>query len=198
MKTQAHLLDDGAHEVVDERPLRPQVQAPELVEIASTKPGGRMQRMQAAGDRHRREFILIRTKADVVKLSLPHVPVFRALVRAWTAKRGAGAADPGVSLVEIAQEMGVDPVSIKTPVQSLIRNRAIRSKTTSVGYQGMRSIFYPSDLGAQAIAIAEVLGEGSFVQVGRPVNAWRGRNASEPSTVFQFANLIKRGIAQEA
>lgn len=195
MKNQPHKLEDGAHEVVDGRPLRPRQKFAELDEIASAKPGGHMARMREAGDRSRREFVLIRTPNDVVKISLTHIPTYRALVRLWMAKRVAGADDPGVSAAEIAESMGLSPISIKTHITSLVRNRAVRANTTVIGFQGARSVYYPSDLGARALALAEVMGMGTSVQIGAPANAWRGRNQTEPSNVFQFANLIKRGIA---
>lgn len=197
MNKRPHQLEDGAHEVVDVRPLRPERSVVDLETIAAAKPGGRMAEVREAGDRARREFVLIRTPADVVKIALTHIPTYRAMVRAWTAKRVAGAEDPGVSAAEIAEAMGVAPSAIKTHITSLVRNRCARAKTTVVGFQGVRSVYYPSDLGATALAMAEVLGKGASVQVGAPANAWRGRNQTEPSTVFQFANLIRRGIAKE-
>lgn len=156
-----------------------------------------MARMRSAGDRARREFILIRDATGVVKMALSHVPVFRALVRATWGKRVLGVADAGVTLAEIAETGGLDPLAIRTALRSLVRNRAVRRRTVHTGYQGRRAFYYPSERGEVAIGIADILGEGAFVQVGRQVNAWKDRSMTEPPNVFQMANLISRGLAPE-
>ena len=156
-----------------------------------------MARLDVSAERALREFVLIRDQTGVIKMPLGHVALYRALVRASWSKRVAGAPDHGVSVNEVAEAGGFDPDAIRAPLRSLVKNRAARSKTIHVGFQGTRALYYPTARGEEAIGIAEVLGEGSLVQVGRPINAWKGRNMTEPSNIFQIAQLISRGIAPE-
>lgn len=188
-------IDDGAHEVVDERPLRDLTPVDDITDIAVLAAGGHMARMRAAGDDARRRFILMRTQKGAVKMALAHVPVMRAILRGWAAKRVQAEADPGLTPGEIAAAVGV--ASVTSVLLSLVRNGALRRKTTYRGWQGKTTLYYPSDLGKAAIGIAELTGEGSLVQVGGLANAWTARNLTEPPSIFQFADLIKGGLAPE-
>ena len=87
--------------------------------------------------------------------------------------------------------------AIRDIIRSLVRNRAATAKVVHIGYQGTRALYYPSPRGEEALAIAEVVGQGSLVQVGRPVNAWKGRNMTEPPNLFQIAHIATRGLAPE-
>lgn len=181
----------------DERMPRALPRRQSLDALARSRSGGGMARLDLTAERALREFVLIRDPGGVIKMPLAHVALYRALVRASWSKRVAGEADPGVSVNEIAEAGGFDPDAIRPQIRSLVRNRVARSKTLHVGYQGTRALYYPTARGEEVLGIAEVLGHGSLVQVGRPVNAWKGRNMTEPSNIFQIAQLITRGIAPE-
>lgn len=176
------------------RAVRPPADLDAIVKSGS---GGGMARLDVSAERALREFVLIRDQSGVIKMPLGHVALYRALVKAAWRKRLDRTADQGVSVAEVAEIGGFDPEAIRAPLRSLVKNRAARAKTIHVGYQGTRVLYYPTQRGEEAIGIAEVLGEGSLVQVGRPVNAWKGRNMTEPSNIFQIAQLIARGIAPE-
>lgn len=188
----AHELDDGTPEVVDRYPQRRTPVTAAVADVAALRPNANLEAFRAAGDSGRREFVLIRTPAGAAKIAFTHVPVFATIVRLWMARRAEGAADPGVSPREVSEAMGVPPTSLQNVFVSLRRNEMIRSKVTHVGYQGVRAKYYPTEAGAQALAIAELLGPSSLVMVGGQVNAWKGRNMSEPPNLFHFAALMRK------
>ena len=192
---QDDITDDEGEEAV--HPPRALRRSADLAKIVRSGAGGGMARLDITAERALREFVLIRDQSGVVKMPLGHIAVFRALVRASWRKRLDRSADQGVSVNEVAETGGFDPDAIRAPLRSLVKNRAARSKLSHVGYQGTRVLYYPTQRGEDAIGIAEVLGEGSLAQVGRPVNAWKGRNMTEPSNLFQIAQLISRGLAPE-
>lgn len=189
-------LDDGADEIVAYSPRRAVRPAARLDDIVKAPAGGRMAHMPAS-DRGLREFVLIRNQSGVVKMALGHVGVYRAMVKASWRKRLDRTADAGVTVGEIADVGGFDPDAIRDIIRSLVRNRAATAKVVHIGYQGTRALYYPSPRGEEALAIAEVVGQGSLVQVGRPVNAWKGRNMTEPPNLFQIAHIATRGLAPE-
>lgn len=195
MNMQDPLIDDGAREVVDVRPLRAKPVVASLSEVLATPIGGRMAKMRAAGDRARREFLHMRTPAGAVKMALVHVPVARALVRAYNVKRARCEEDFGCTIAEIAAAGGLDEAKVRNVLPSLVKNQAVRSKVSHVGWQGVRGRYYPTDLGYELIAMAERWGEGVMVQLGAPANAWRSPSLTEPSDIFQNIDLIKNNLA---
>lgn len=195
MSNDAHLLEDGAHEVVEGRPSRSRTPVADLSEVARAEIGGRMAKIQAAGDRARREFLLMRSPAGAVKVALVHVPVFRALSRACLKRKARGEVDHGASANEIAEVAELPPEKVRSVLASLVKNRAVRSKTTHLGWQGYTAVYYPTMLGQELLAMAERWGEGVLVQVGSTTSSWKDRSASEPPNLFQHADLIRRNLA---
>lgn len=189
----AHDLDDGAHEVVDIHPARGRLVSASIEEAVATAAGGRMAALHAKSAPHRTDFLILRSPTGAAKIALAHVPVFSAIWKAWAAKRVTGAADPGVSPTDIAEAADLEVSEVRTVIVSLLRNGLIRVATTHVGMRGARSLYYPSQAGVQALAFAEVLGPGSFVQVGRTNKAWTSRNHDEPGNIFQHAALLRGG-----
>ncbi|UTU07901.1 hypothetical protein CcrC1_gp215 [Caulobacter phage C1] len=195
MSIEAHLLDDGAHEVVDARPARARAPVVTLQEVVMEPIGGKMARMRAQGDRALREFLLIRSPAGAAKVTIAHAPVFRALVRANLQRRTQGVEDTGVSVAELAEASGLPPEKVRSVLASLVKNRAVRSKAEHLGWQGYTARYYPTDLGRELFAMAERWGEGVMVQIGSTSNAWKDRSQSEPPNLFQHADLIRRNLA---
>lgn len=187
-----HLLDDGSHEVVDVHPARPVYAAADLEDVVRGKPHANLEAMRRAGERARSEFMHLRSPRGAVKIALTHVPVFAALVRVWTAKRADGAPDAGVTAVEVAEAADVPVNTVRSIIRTLIRNQVVLAKTTYTGWQGMRALYYPTTVGAEALAIAEVIGYGSMIQVGRGHAAWKARSSGEPPNLFQFFSLVVR------
>ena len=190
--------EDGAAEVVNLRPSRRERSTPSLEAVARSDAGGRMAQMRAKGAGHRRDFLIHRSALESVKIVLAHEPVFAALWRVWSAKRVQADQDPGATVGEIAQAMDRPQHEVRSVLASLLRNHVIRSTVAYVGRRGARARYYPSEAGVQAFALAEVLGPGSFVQVGRNTTAWRARNRSEPSDLFQHARLLRGGAGAPA
>lgn len=188
--------DDGAVEVVDQRPRRAAVPPAEIGDIVTTDAGGRMKALSDAGDRHRREFILIRKAGrPAVKIALPHALVFKALWSLWAAKRADGSADPGVSTAELTAwlaERGEVP-TLATALRALIRGEAVRGVHQHVGRAAVRALYYPTDAGVEAFALAETLGLGASVQVGAAPQVWKRRHAGEPKNLFHYASLLRGG-----
>ncbi|UTC29633.1 middle transcription regulatory protein [Bajunvirus bajun] len=192
------IIDDGATEVVDLRPAR-RVPSPGSVADAMQAPaGGKMALMRAKGENHSREFVIHRSPLDTLKIALAHQPFFAAIWRVWSAKRIAATEDPGATIAEIASEMDLEPDAIRPAIASLLKNHIIRSVVVYVGRRGARARYYPSEAGIQTFALAEVLGYGSAVQIGRTTSAWNGRNKSEPSDLFQHARLLRGGAEPTA
>lgn len=190
-------LDDGATEVVESRPLRRGPAPIDSTKITRSPSGGGVARLLAGGDSHLREFIILRKAGkSPAKIALSHAHIFKVLWQAWEAKRVNGDEDPGVSVAEVSallDERGAPLAtsSISATLRSLIRNEVVRSIDSYVGWRGRRTRYYPTDAGVQAFAMAETLGEGSFVQVGRTAKAWRSRDEGEPSNLFQHASMLR-------
>lgn len=190
-------MDDFDDEVLEgfQQPARRDISTQSLNEAAHEVSGGRMAAVRAAGDAQRRDFMIHRGPLGATRLTLSHVPVFRALWRVWTGKRTRQEDDPGATVGEIAEELQQDVKHVRNVLMSLLRNHLIRSTVRHVGWRGSRATYYPSDAGVQALALAEVLGPGHFVQVGRNTSAWRQRNLTEPGNLFQHAALLSGGAS---
>lgn len=191
------LLDDGAAEVVTRGPRRIAKPPKGVEEVSRAPAGGHMQRMLEAGVAHRRDYILLR-KADqpATRITLPHAEVFKMLWRLWQAKRVANAEDPGVTIAEVGEALAAEgsakaTSSVSSAMRALARSGATRVITAHVGFRSQRSRYYPSQGGVEAFALAEVLGDGSMVQVGRTSRAWTERNHAEPHDLFQHARLLR-------
>lgn len=179
-------LDDGATEVVSGRPARdPSVKLDGAL-IAEMPAGGRLSAGDVSG-----ESMVIRTSLGSARIMLSHAPAFKALWRLWTAKRVAGADDPGASAPEIAEAAKLDIQVIRRSLTSLMASRLLRSAVTHVGYHATRTRYYPTELGVQAFALADVLGAGASIQIGRTQRAWQNRAKDEPGDLFSFAALLR-------
>lgn len=188
-----HELDDGATEAVSLRPGRASPKGDDLDQLVRGSPATRMASVQAAARAGRSAFILLRRPSGVAKIALTHAECFGAVLRLWGAKRALGEADPGVSLTEVSESLQVESKVLMHPIDSLLRNGVIQSRVSYVGYQGKRALYYPTEGGAAAFALAAYLGAGSMVSVGGSTNGWAARNQSEPPNLFHFAGLLRKG-----
>jgi DNA-binding PadR family transcriptional regulator len=190
-----HDLDDGATEVVDQRPMRRARAPADLAKVASAAPGGRMAALHAAGMRQRRDFIILRRQGQpACRISLAHEAFFKTVWSLWTERRTAGEDDPGVTTADVQERHAeVATSSISAALRSMVRNGALRATDQQVGWRSQRTRYYPTETGVAAFALAEYLGEGSFVQVGRTTKSWRSRNEGEPGNLFQHAKLLRGG-----
>lgn len=190
-------MDDGATEVVAASPLRKGAAPVETQKVARTRAGGRVRDLTAAGEKHRRDFITIRRAGALpVRITLPHLPVFKGLWEVWQSKRTAAEPDPGVAIAEISERLvehgaPLATSSIASSLRSLLRSNVVRCIDGHVGWRGRRTRYYPTSAGIEAFALAEVLGEGTLVQVGRTGRSWRQRDESEPKNLFQHAALLR-------
>lgn len=196
-------FDDGATEVVAAQPRRRGVAPIEIKTIAKKPAGGRVKSLTEAGDASRRDFIILRkVGAPAAKIAMTHAPVFKALWEVWQGKRTAAEPDPGVAIAEITEVLNragtpLAISSISSALRSLTRNNVVRSIDEHVGWRSRRTRYYPTSAGVEAYALAEVLGDGSFVQVGQTTKSWRYRDQGEPLSLFQHAALL-RGWADPA
>ncbi|AFO71688.1 hypothetical protein Ccr2_gp144 [Caulobacter phage Ccr2] len=179
-------------------PPRAPITTKDLTAAAQSVAGGRMAAMRAAGESHRRDFLILRGPLGVVRLSFAHVPVLQALWRVWARKRLQRIDDPGANLAEIGAEMGLEVSAVRPVITSLHKNRLIRTRRSHHGWQGVRATYYPSEIAVQALGLAEVLGPGHAVQVGRNASAWASRSQTEPGNLFQHAALLRGGAHARA
>lgn len=190
-------MDDGATEVVELRARRRASDPIDGEKVARTPAGGRMAALTLAGDAARRDFIILRkANAPALRITLTQAPIFKVLWQLWQVKRLEGAPDAGITVAEVSDHLiakGTPAAtsSISTALRALSRNNVVRVVTEHVGWRAQRSRFYPTSAGIEVFAMAEVLGDGAFVQVGRSVKAWRGRSEGEPSNLFQHAELLR-------
>lgn len=190
-------LEDHADEVVNERPRRPAVPPIDGVAIARAPSGGRMKKLRDAGDDARRDFLVMRKAGQPpIRLVLTQAPIFQALWSLWQAKRTAGVDDPGVTAAEVSARLAEEgrptaTSSINKALGSMALNEFVRRVETRAGFRFSANLYYPSSNGLEAYAIAQVVGDGSLVQVGRTARAWRRRDNSEPLNLFQHAGLLR-------
>jgi hypothetical protein len=189
-------FDDGSVEVVEVNAARKRPSVDEVSVVAAAPAGGRMATMREAGNEHRQNFILIRTPRGVAKIAFPHFGLYKVLWRLWQAKRAAGEPDPGVSVQELVEATGFTQQSVQNTLTSMRRNEIIRSVVQHVGWRGTRGRYYPTSVGDEALKMAEYLGAGSMVQIGRNATAWRARNQDEPQDMFKFAAFLRGSVAK--
>ncbi|USN15417.1 middle transcription regulatory protein [Brevundimonas phage vB_BpoS-Kikimora] len=188
--------EDGASAIVKDRPSRRVTTPKTPQEIAAKPAGGRMKAMSEAGTAHRTDFVILRKVGrPAARLYLPHAVFFKGLWQLWSAKRITGEPDPGVTQAEMRawMEENVGPTaasSVTSAMRALVRSRAVRSVQQHVGFRAIRMHYYPTSEGVEILALAEVLGDGSFVQVGRTRAAWKNRAQDEPRSVFEHAQLL--------
>ncbi|UTC29437.1 middle transcription regulatory protein [Brevundimonas phage vB_BpoS-Bambus] len=192
--------DDGAAEVVGARARRKIVRPVEMTAIAQARPGGRLSGAPAGGKRD--AVVLRKVDQPAVRLTLSHLPIFKAVWGAWSARRVQGADDPGVTVKDIharLEDTGQADLcgSVAGAVRSLVKGGALRTTDQHVGYQMRRTRYYPTTAGVQAFALAETLGAGASVQVGGTAAAWTNRAADAPMTLFEYAALLKGGALPE-
>lgn len=185
---------------VDDDPRPPRAARSTLTpELAQQTPaGGRLAAMREKATDNLKDFILLRGPLGAVRFSLGHATILKAIWRVWTQKRIARADDPGASISDIVEATGSDVKQVRNVVASLLKNHVIRSRVRYTGWRGARATYYPSDAGVQALALAEVLGPGHAVQVGRTAQAWASRSQTEPGTLFQHAALLRGGAVPAA
>jgi len=192
-KISAHELEDNAAEVVETHPARRRPPRDDTSKVAKADPGGRMEKMRAAGTRHRQDFILVRTPRGVAKISFPHFDTYKAIWRIWLSKRTNAEPNPGVTITDLMEMTGQRQNTLQNIVTSLRKNGIIRSVVQHVGWRGTRAFYFPTTVGDELLKMAEYLGPGSMVQVGRNSTAWRARNQDQPQDIFKFAALLKNG-----
>jgi DNA-binding MarR family transcriptional regulator len=189
-------MDDGAVEVVAERPMRRALNPVETAKVAQAPAGGRGRSLIGSSNKHNAEFILMRRQGQTaVRIPLPHVAVFRALWSLWSERRVNGAADPGVTVADLQAGLQMATSSVSSALRSLVKNGAVRSVDEHVGWRSRRVSYYPTDGGVEAFAIAEHLGMGSMVQVGKTISVWKDRSEGEPLNMFDHASLLSGGAA---
>lgn len=188
--------EDGASAIVKDRPSRRIIAPSTVQEIADKPASGRMKAMSDAGAAHRTDFVILRKVGrPAARLYLPHAVFFKGLWQLWSAKRISGLSDPGVTKAEMRAWMQdhVGPTatsSVTSAVKALIRARVVRAVQQHVGFRAVRMHYYPTDEGVEILALAEVLGDGSFVQVGKTRAAWKNRAQDYPRSVFEHAQLL--------
>jgi len=193
-------FDDGASEVVSRSPQRNGILPIENNTIARSPAAGGIKRLLEKGESHRKDFILLRkVGAPPIKVAIVHMGLFKALWTLWEGKRISNEDDPGVAIAEISQHLSelnqsLATSSISSGLRSLVRNGVVRSVDRYVGMRGRRTRYYPTDAGVEAFALAEVLGDGTLLQIGGTARSWHNRAATEPINIFQHAALI-RGLS---
>lgn len=192
--------DDGAAEVVSDRPRRRVIRPAEVSTIMNAKVGGRTSHGEPA---RLREAVVVRKAGQpAMRLTLSHLPVFRAVWSAWSARRVAGDDDPGVAMADIdayLEKTGQAELKTSAPgaIRGLIKAGALRTTDQHVGWAARRTRYYPTEGGVQAFALAETLGRNALVQVGGTAAAWTNRASTAPLTLFEYAALLKGGALPE-
>ena len=191
-------IDDGASEVVGDRARRKIVRPAEVEAIAQARPGGRFNGSQPG--RVRDAVVVRKAGQPAMQLNLNHLPVFKAIWNAWSARRVQGCDDPGVAVSDIHAYLETSGQAnligaAQGAVRALTKAGAIRVIDQHVGYQARRTRYYPTEAGVQAFALAETLGAGALVRVGGSAAAWTNRAARAPLTLFEYATLLKGGSA---
>lgn len=150
--------------------------------------------MSKAGAAHRTDFMILRREGrPAVRIYLPHAHVFKALWQCWLEKRAAS--QPAeVTIAELMERLEANrnphaESSIRSAMRSLMRGRAATSRREFHGMASVRVFYTPTEEGVHLFAIAEMLGDGSSVQVGRSRSAWENRAQSVPGDLFAHANL---------
>ena len=181
----------GDAEDVALRPLRSPPDALTVLETAALPPGTKMA-SSVLPDARSSEFISFRTKSGAAKIALSHYPVLAALWGLWARKRANGE-DAGVSVTEIVEESGIPEPSVWSIITSLLKNEVVSRITVSRGFGGRKARFFPTTIGVEIFAMAEYLGYGSSIQIGKNETAWADRSNNEPESFFQWAKLLRGG-----
>ena len=165
---------------------------PDTEDLIKTPIGGGIKRFRAEADRHLSEFIMLRTPNSVHKVSLPHETVFKAVWKAWIAKRVAGEDDPGVRVSEIVEQCDLNEKRVRSVLKRLVHQGVVISTLAYRGYQGAKALYRPTEQGLMLFAMAETLGPGHMVTVGGTPTEWTRKSDAEPSSIFEHAALQAR------
>lgn len=190
--------DDGATEVVGERARRKIVRPAEMRDIAQARPGGRVTGGQPGAVR---DAVVVRKAGlPAMRVTLSHLPIFKAIWHVWSARRVQGCDDPGVAPKDITDYLDATDQArlsgmVPSAIRGLVKGGALRTTDQHYGYQARRTRYYPTDAGVQAFALAETLGANASVRVSGTAAAWANRAADAPLTLFEYATLLKGGSA---
>lgn len=187
MNERHHDLEDGSTEVVDHRPARTSPPVASLEEAVESPVSGRLEAARAKINRN--DYIALRTPLGAAQIALSHLTIFGALWRLWAGKT-ALKEDGGVTAAEVAEAAQKPENSVRAVLKTLIHNRVVRTLSTHVGEAHIRTSYFPTEFGVQAYALAEMLGPGSSVTVGRTQSVWVSRSADEPSNFFKHAAFL--------
>lgn len=186
---QPHEIDDGAVEVIEDRPSRGGIGDFEEDDIHVRDRGGKMAAMRIEAEDHLREFVVVRTPAYAAKVSLHHMKAFKALWKGWVCQRVENENEVGLTIREIAERMGQPHEALRTVIAALLRHRMIVSHSFYKGYGAKIARYRPTERGLEIYALAETIGPGCSIQVGGTPTAWKSRSNSEPASIFHHARL---------
>ena len=187
-------FDDGATEVVHDRPMRRALDPIDIDEVSRAPSGGKVNRLAGLGLRHASEFILIRRQDQpAVHVPLPHLLVFKEIWNIWSARRALGEEESGVAVSDVQAVLDLPPTSVGSAMRNLLKNGAVRTVDSHIGWRSRRILYYPTEAGIEVFALAEHLGLGALVQVGKRARAWQDRSKNEPKNMFEHAYIINGG-----
>lgn len=160
----------------------------ETAEIAALRPGGKLANIAEP----RRDFVTLRKQGRMpVKMSMAHAKVFKALWQIWLSKRVAKVVNLSSSVGEVSERLGLGDVATRAALESLVSSGVVRQTEGFVGRIQRRVFYTPLPAGIEILALAEHLGEGAQVQVGKRAADWV--RAEEPPHLFDFAKLLRGG-----
>ncbi len=140
--------------------------------------------------------VLRRQNHEPVRLSLPHVPIFKMLWKIWLKKKLDG--DPlATNAYELTDAMDIAYSTVRAALESMARNGMVREHSTLMGRYRASYGYEPTQTGIELLALAEYLGDGALVQIGRKSSAWKSPSSSEPKNLFEHARLLNGGDQDE-
>ncbi len=181
------LDDDGAVEVVGNRPRRRALTPPDPTAIAQAPAG---QPLQLVGKGVARESVLIREPGrDPIHLPMAHLRVYELLRTRHNAILADATGDLGVTIAEIQEAAGLSGSSARSALESLVRNKLATVTTSGVGF-GRKNFYFPTHEGDEVLGLLKRYSSGVMIRIGGTANAYTARNQSEPHNLFEIAALL--------
>lgn len=159
---------------------------PDTQSVAEILPGGKVKNLEYP----RKDFITIRREGRTpTKISLSYVEIFKGLWRLHLSKRLERAEPLAVSVAELVEATRIPEDLIRTGLKSLVASGVVRQVEEFAARSSRRLRFIPMPSGVELLAIAEYMGDGAQIIVGRKVADWV--RAEEPPNLFDFAKIVR-------
>lgn len=158
---------------------------PDAASVSETLPGGKVRNLTYP----RKDLVILRRQGHTpTKISMSYIEVFKGLWRLWLEKRVCRYGDLASTAAEITVYTRIPAETVRSGLRSLVASGVVRRLDMYAGRTTRRYKYTPLPSGIELLAIADYLGDGTQIMVGRKVADWV--RSDEPPNLFDFAKIV--------